>query len=131
MRAKSEDEILKRLTNEDLPDGCGVLLDYLGGDLDCLTAEIKNSPFYVGDGLDLMRYIIKHMGGITVNVPNVYRMRDVWKRYVLERASQSTNLKRLSCEIGVDERTLRKYLQRAGGDYCECARKLAGKDKAG
>lgn len=106
------DGILRHLTAEDIPEACAVLTDYL--DID--TETLKREKFYVGDGLDMFRYLLKHLDGLEFKIPRLRTMQEVHKRYINERTSCDKNLSvpRLSLDTGLDERTIRAYLRELG-----------------
>jgi len=115
MRVSREDEVLKRLTIDDIPESCAFLADYLYGDFGELSEEIKRAPYYRGDGLDLMRYLIKHLGGMTCSLPKLNRMRSVCSKYIQDRLAEEPDVtvKRLSLEMNICEKVVREYLRNA------------------
>ena len=110
MPKDKENEILRRLKPEDVPEGCEVLLEYLTSlDLEA----IKNEAYFVGDGLDLFRYLVKHLGGLPFRLPRVKSLQGAHIRYLKDRISTepAVSVRRLVFETKLDEKTVREYLR--------------------
>jgi len=111
MYAERDEAILKHLRVEDLPEGCEVIADYLTIDID----EIKAMSFYKGDGLDLLRYVVKCFSGLQFRIPRLTTLKLTMQDYIASRMRDEPkpSIKRLSKETGLDEKTVREYLKRA------------------
>lgn len=108
MRSDKEDMILRKMTEDDVPPSCLVLMEYLNIDLNDLSKE----AYYVGDGLDLFRYLIKHLGGLPFRIPRVKNLQKAHIKYLQERkeSEPDVTLQRLIVETKLDEKTVRRYL---------------------
>jgi hypothetical protein len=105
----NRDEILKHLTIEDVPESCELLVEYLNIDAEVLQRE----AFYMGDNLDVFRYLIKHLEGISFRIPRLKALPSVQLRYITKRILKrpAISVQRLSFETGLDEKTIREYLR--------------------
>jgi hypothetical protein len=107
-----EDDILKHLTAKDVPEGCEILFEYLSNlDLEAL----KKEKFYVGDGLDLFRYVVKHLGGLPLRIPRIEKLKYAYISYFKDRmdSEPGLNVRRLMHDTKLDDKTIRKYLSEA------------------
>ena len=104
-----KDGILKFLTEDDIPESCAVLIDYLDINVEWLQGE----PFYVGDGMDLFRYLVKHLEGLQFRIPRLRTMQKAHRRYLEARRinEPEVSLPRLALDTGLDEKTIREYLR--------------------
>ncbi len=104
------DEILKCLKRDDLPESMGLFIDLF--DQDSID-EIKNEKFYSGDGLDVVRYAIKNLGGLSVAFPQVKSIKSATLRFIENqvRANPEVHIHKLSKDTELNERTVKEYLK--------------------
>lgn len=109
MQSNKEDKILMFLTEEDITEGCAVLSEYLN----ITTEDLAKEKYYKADGLDLTRYLIKHLGGLSFRLPKVSKLRGPYIKYIKARLEEEPrlNIKRLVVETKLDEKTIREYLR--------------------
>lgn len=104
------DRILKQLKKEDLPDSLEAHIEYFSG---IEFPALRTEKFFQEDGLDFIRYLIKYTDGISFKAPRANRIRGTILRYIRLRIveSQKIEIRQLCRETGLDERTIRRYLQ--------------------
>ena len=110
------DEILKHLTIDDLPESMGLFIDlFEQKNVD----EIVRERYYKNDGLDLIRYLIKHCDGVTINPPAVRTMKSLIIKYIKSKLKENPDIhiNRLSYDTGLSEKTIKEYIRDAG---CGC-----------
>lgn len=105
----NSDKILRYLQKEDIPESCELLVEYLNIDADSLRDE----AFFVGDGLDVFRFLLKNLEGITFRIPRIKSMQGLLLKFLTNRLFKDPSLstQRLSHETGLDEKTIRQYIR--------------------
>ncbi len=103
-------EILKQLNINDIRELSELDLEDLIGLNDAKLAE---EAFFVGDGLDVIRYLFKYYQGTIIRVPQVQKREKLLKRYIRQRKAMNLNISYtcLARETGMTVRTIRKYLK--------------------
>lgn len=104
------DKILKHLKKEDLPDSLEAHIEYF---TNIEFPALRNEKFFQEDGLDFIRYLIKYTDGITFKAPRANRIKGTILRYIRLRIleTQKIQIRQLCRETGLDERTIRRYIQ--------------------
>jgi len=106
----SKDEILKCLREEDLPESMDLIID-LSKQL--TETPIENEAFFIGDGLDLIRWLLKYHDGINILPPMLKRNKSLILRYLQKRLKTMPEISssRLSRETGICGKVIREYLK--------------------
>lgn len=109
------DGILKLLRKEDLPESMDLFIDIFSG-LDIKLEE--HEKYFNNDGLDLMRYLIKNLDGISISPPQVKFIKPLMLRYIENRLKEKPGmpLNRLCHETGLCEKSVREYLKELNFD---------------
>lgn len=104
------DGILKCLKRDDLPESMGLFVDLF--DQPSIEA-IEKEKFFMGDGLDIIRYAIKYYGGLSVSFPQVKSLKSTTIRFLKQKIKDSAdvNIHKLSKETELNERTMKEYLK--------------------
>lgn len=107
------DGILKCLQKEDLPESMGLFVDLFE---QCSIDEIQKEKFYVGDGLDVVRYAIKFLGGLSVVFPQVKSIKQTTMRFIDRqlRDCPDVHVHKLSKDTELNERTVKEYMKELG-----------------
>ncbi|NLT52086.1 MAG: hypothetical protein GXX85_14365 [Ignavibacteria bacterium] len=104
------DAILKCLKENDLPESLGLFVDIMK---EANVESLQQEGFYCGDGLDVIRLMIKYFDGMNFTVPQIKLIKPLIVRYLSKRMKLEPDIqiKRLCHETGMSERTIKEYLK--------------------
>lgn len=104
------DAILKCLNENDLPESLGLFIDIMK---EANLETLQQERFYCGDGLDVIRLMIKYFDGMNFTVPQIKLIKPLIIRYLTKRLKMDPDIhiKRLCYETGLSERTIKEYMR--------------------
>jgi hypothetical protein len=104
-------QLLYELKIEDISsDGCQNIVKIS----DEFLLDMHRNSFNRQDGLDLFRYMCKHLQGENIHIPQIKSITPIYLRYIRHEKEQNPEIStnKLARILGKDTDTIRKFLRR-------------------